>query len=218
MSASERPPSPNRPGTTMANDREAVLARVRAALAPLKEKTPYPQYDPAISVSRPWRTYGSLAEQFCHRLEQTNGIALRGWAALGHFLEERTVGKGYGEAALVSMLQPFNLRIHWSSTFKRAHLDEYEVAVTKAWGAVAETGSIILRDADLPYRLAAVAPWIHIAVVDEKNIFPDLATAIQNMDGDPSIIIVTGPSKTADVEGILIEGVHGPGVQACCLI
>jgi L-lactate dehydrogenase complex protein LldG len=38
------------------------------------------------------------------------------------------------------------------------------------------------------------------------------------MPDDPNIIWVTGPSKTADVEGILIQGVHGPGVQGCLLV
>jgi L-lactate dehydrogenase complex protein LldG len=37
-------------------------------------------------------------------------------------------------------------------------------------------------------------------------------------DEDPNVIWVTGPSKTADVEGILIEGVHGPGEQAVLLV
>ena len=38
------------------------------------------------------------------------------------------------------------------------------------------------------------------------------------MPADPNIIWVTGPSKTADVEGILIEGVHGPGIQIALLV
>jgi hypothetical protein len=36
--------------------------------------------------------------------------------------------------------------------------------------------------------------------------------------GDPNVIWCTGPSKTADVEGILIEGVHGPGVQVALFV
>jgi hypothetical protein len=39
--------------------------------------------------------------------------------------------------------------------------------------------------------------------------------AILDLGSDPCALWVTGPSKTADVEGILIEGVHGPGIQVC---
>ena len=38
------------------------------------------------------------------------------------------------------------------------------------------------------------------------------------LGNDPNTIWVTGPSKTADVEGILIEGVHGPGAQIALLL
>ena len=42
--------------------------------------------------------------------------------------------------------------------------------------------------------------------------------AIAAFGDSPNIIWCTGPSKTADVEGILIEGVHGPGEQIALLI
>ena len=42
--------------------------------------------------------------------------------------------------------------------------------------------------------------------------------AIAALPEDPNGIWVTGPSKTADVEGILIQGVHGPGIQGCLLV
>ena len=62
-------------------------------------------------------------------------------------------------------------------------------------------------------RLAALAPWIHVAVVDPATIVRTIPEAIARFGNSPNIIWVTGPSKTADVEGILIEGVHGPGEQ-----
>ena len=51
-----------------------------------------------------------------------------------------------------------------------------------------------------------------------ETIFLDLPAAVSAMPADPNIIWVTGPSKTADVEGILIEGVHGPGIQIALLV
>lgn len=41
--------------------------------------------------------------------------------------------------------------------------------------------------------------------------------AIAALGDDPNVIFCTGPSKTADVEGILIEGVHGPGEQVALI-
>ncbi len=54
---------------------------------------------------------------------------------------------------------------------------------------------------------------MHVAVLDKTGIHRTIADALTAMGDTPNIIWVTGPSKTADVEGILIEGVHGPGEQ-----
>ena len=77
---------------------------------------------------------------------------------------------------------------------------------------------MVLTERDTPHRLAALAPWVHIAVVARDTIHLDLPAAIAAMPQDENIIWCTGPSKTADVEGILIEGVHGPGIQAVLLL
>ncbi|HTO02521.1 MAG TPA: LUD domain-containing protein, partial [Opitutus sp.] len=75
-----------------------------------------------------------------------------------------------------------------------------------------------LSDSTTSRRLGALAPWVHIALVRRDTIFLDLPAAVSAMPADPNIIWVTGPSKTADVEGILIEGVHGPGIQIALLV
>jgi L-lactate dehydrogenase complex protein LldG len=59
---------------------------------------------------------------------------------------------------------------------------------------------------------------VHIAVVERAKIFSDLPEAVAGLGQDTNVIWVTGPSKTADVEGILIEGVHGPGVQIALVV
>ena len=103
------------------------------------------------------------------------------------------------------------------TTFDRTRVDDYQFGITHAAGAVAETGSIILTDKTTSSRLAALAPWVHVAVLTRATIFADLQHAVTALADDPNIIFCTGPSKTADVEGILIEGVHGPGQQAALL-
>ena len=97
-------------------------------------------------------------------------------------------------------------------------MDEYAFGITRAAGAIAESGTIILHDATTSRRLAALAPWVHVAIVERAAIFPDLPQAVAALGNDPNVIWCTGPSKTADVEGILIEGVHGPGVQIALIV
>jgi len=60
---------------------------------------------------------------------------------------------------------------------------------------------------------AALAPWHHIALVSHAEIHRTIADALAAMPDDPNLSWVTGPSKTADVEGILIQS-----VQACLII
>jgi L-lactate dehydrogenase complex protein LldG len=76
---------------------------------------------------------------------------------------------------------------------------------------------VVIKESSTPSRLAALAPWIHITLVDGDTCsYRTLVEAISDLGTEPYVVFATGPSKTADVEGILIEGVHGPGRQICC--
>jgi L-lactate dehydrogenase complex protein LldG len=97
-------------------------------------------------------------------------------------------------------------------------VDDYAFGITRAAGGIAETGTIILNDTLTSRRLGALAPWVHIAVLPRNLIMRTMTDAVQAFGGDPNVIWVTGPSKTADIEGILIEGVHGPGVQIALVL
>ena len=57
-----------------------------------------------------------------------------------------------------------------------------------------------------------------MAVVPRSSLYSDLAQAVAALGSDPNVVWCTGPSKTADVEGILIEGVHGPGAQIALFV
>lgn len=204
----------------MSDDREAILSRVRGALTPLRERAPLPHYDAEIAVMRNLIAGRDLAELFAERAKRVNGMTFTEPAALVAYL--RTAGwlRGYCDPALWPRLAgafgsgEFTIE----HDFDRTRVDDYAFGITRAAGAIAESGTIILNEASTSRRLAALAPWTHIAVVERATIFGDIPQAVTALGTDRNVIWCTGPSKTADVEGILIEGVHGPGVQIALIV
>jgi L-lactate dehydrogenase complex protein LldG len=198
--------------------RQLILERVKAALAILPEKKPLPEYPADVALSRGARGPGDLVTRFRENLAAVRGRSFTDPPSLGAWLKEQRATRGYCDPALVDWLaialgEGFTLE----SKLARERIDDYQFGITRAWGAIAETGSLILDDATTSSRLGALAPWIHIAVVTPARILPDVGSAIAALGSDPNVIICTGPSKTADVEGILIEGVHGPGEQVALI-
>jgi L-lactate dehydrogenase complex protein LldG len=198
--------------------RQLIFDRVKAALAGVADKRPLPEYAADVALSQGARPAADAVARFRYALEAVRGRSFTDPAALGAWLKEQRATRGYCDPALAGWLglalgQGFTLE----TAFDRERIDDYQFGVTRARAAVAETGSLILDDATTASRLGALAPWIHIAVVPPDRILPDVAAAIAALGDDRNVIWCTGPSKTADVEGILIEGVHGPGEQVALI-
>ncbi len=203
----------------MSDDREAIMSRVRGALAPLHQRAALPTYDSDMSVMRTMIAGRDLAELFAERIKRVNGLALRDVPALVAHLRAGGWLRGYCDPVLWPRLSAhFGPDFTVEAEFDRTRVDDYAFGITRAAGAIAEAGTIILNDATTSRRLAALAPWVHIAVVERSTIFSDLPQAVAALGRDPNVIWCTGPSKTADVEGILIEGVHGPGAQIALVL
>ncbi len=200
----------------MSTAREDILRRVGAALAPLTNRAPRPLLEAHIDQLRRAGAEGpDRTALFFERLKAVNGVPLASPADLKQLLEAQACTFGFCDERLMARLQPLlSPGITLSSTLDPARLDTYQFGITLADGAIAETGTVVLGDHTTAHRLAALAPWIHIAVVRADTIQPDIPAGIAALPRDPNVVWVTGPSKTADVEGILIEGVHGPGIQA----
>ena len=203
----------------MSDSREQILSRVRAALAPLGQRAPLPDWDSSLVVQREARAATDLWAHFAERFTVAKGTPFTAPAELVALLEQNNWRHGYCDPALWPQLQPaFPASIVVETEFDRARVDDYDFGITAATGAIAETGTLILSDRDTSRRLAALAPWVHVAVLRREQIFRDIPSALAVLPTDPNVIWVTGPSKTADVEGILIEGVHGPGRQIALLV
>lgn len=86
------------------------------------------------------------------------------------------------------------------------------VGITQmAWG-IADTGTLVQDGSGVGQRLASALPWTHIALLDARQLVPDLATLLTKVDPTKSAFLgfITGPSRTADIERVLAIGVHGP--------
>lgn len=200
--------------------RNTILENVRQALAPLATRTPYPEYDVGQTISPPRAGGGGVWEVFARNLDGVHGRLYRDTTALAGFLRENGHLRGYCDPALEQTvavgLRAAGLEV--VTAFDRAEYDQLSFGITRGTAAIAESGSIVLDDDKTSDRLAALAPWVHVAVLAENEIYPTIAEAVAGLGSSPNIIWCTGPSKTADVEGILIEGVHGPGEQIALVL
>jgi len=87
-----------------------------------------------------------------------------------------------------------------------------DFGITAVDTAVAETASLCITSGQKSRRLVSLAVPNHIAVVRADQIIPDLLewTANQPEQLPANMVLVSAPSKTADIEMILVHGVHGP--------
>jgi len=90
-----------------------------------------------------------------------------------------------------------------------------DFGITSADYALADTGTLVMLASPQEARLVSLLPPAHIAVVPKDRILTGLDELFAVLP-DPaaqtsSMVLITGPSRTADIEQILIRGVHGPG-------
>jgi L-lactate dehydrogenase complex protein LldG len=112
-----------------------------------------------------------------------------------------------GDLQLVAYEQPID-------TWRDLLFDGVDAALTLARGAVAETGSIILWPSPSEPRLMSLVPSLHFVLLDVDTIHADLY-AVMSSEGwhermPTNVVLICGPSKTADIQQTLAYGAHGP--------
>src|SRR5436309_8170387 len=92
---------------------------------------------------------------------------------------------------------------------------EFDCAVTDVDYAVAESGTLVIKPSPRQGRSMSLVPMYHIALVEQHQILPDMVDLFEKLAADPdrsNVILISGPSKTADIEMNVVTGVHGPNV------
>lgn len=209
----------------MMNARDAILGRLRQRLDGRLE---VPESDFSVMTGRGWTDTERL-ERFERMIASVHGEVIRtpalDWeVALERVLREKSVGclalgkvhevAAGARAALreggVELIDVDRDIDGWS----REQFESVDAGLTSTLGGIAETGSLYLWPTpDEPRRLSLVPP-LHIAVLDAARIqdtFFDVLQSERWSAGMPTnALLISGPSKTADIEQTLVYGVHGP--------
>lgn len=207
----------------MSSARDNILARLRTTALQDSVATPDPEVPPPRELSRTDKvaTLKRLMEamhaevvvtesrNWPMRLKEIvrkrglNGLLYAPGSALGNVLEaswERDLPPLVGYTQEVEQ--------------DKQGLFAIDAGITSTKGGLADVGALILwPDASEP-RLMSLVPALHIAVLDAANIHDSLAEAMRRerwAEGMPTnALLISGPSKTADIELVLTFGVHGP--------
>jgi len=181
------------------------------------------------AMPEPWvsrRDYDDLAGQFEQALTAVHGEVIRADSletavtALGELMTELDVKTAVAnsEEPLTSLDLPAQFpAIDWHLVEQTAgNLREFcisaDVGLSSGDAGLAETGSIVISSGLGKSRLATLLPPVHVVILPTSKLTSDIFTWTAAREGSPpsNITLVSGPSKTADIEQTMAIGVHGP--------
>jgi L-lactate dehydrogenase complex protein LldG len=102
---------------------------------------------------------------------------------------------------------------------------EADVALTGCDAMVAETGSVAVFSGPVEGRLSTLTAATHVVLGGEAQLAPDMETVFERFadrlrpgESSASLMFITGPSRTTDIEKTLVLGVHGPKKLVCVFV
>ena len=226
------------------NERDSILARIRSALtvvAPLPghdhEARPAPALPGAADQRRVLPVVGQSFEERI-ALFQKNAVELRAdfrllkdLDALAVELKSLCAAEGWQRAAshngelTGAVCRALDLPVLLTDTgFDKRELAGCDVGISECDALVAQTGSVVVTSRSAGGRALSVLPPHHVVLARREQLVPDLPAAFALLkskwgESYPSMIsFITGPSRTGDIERILVLGAHGPRklTVLCC--
>jgi len=214
--------------------RDTILTRIREALS-----TPAPRPHHATSTlrtaateARQWlppvpATAEALLERFAENAATLKAdfhaldSAAEGLATLSRLAQLHDWQRVAHQTSPIASAAAAHLRLPAlpiTSGYDRAALEASDVGITECECLIAQTGSVLLTARDGGGRALSVLPPHHLVLARKTQLVPDLPAAyefLQQKHGPsndwPSMItLITGPSRTGDIERILVLGAHGP--------
>ena len=201
--------------------REAILGRIRQHL----KRSPGAQAAtvPDVRLRVPEVASGDRIEAFTKALEALTGKVYRaGSSGEAVSYAADLIGERQAVASNSPLLHKLGItalpRVRSGlvdSEALKQTCAEAAVGVTGVDYALADTGSLVFFASPEEPRLISLLPPVHLAVVESARILTGLDELLERTplpaDITSSMVLITGPSRTADIEQILVRGVHGPG-------
>ena len=208
------------------NSRDEILTRLRAAKPDKSSERPPVVQDSDIFLNMSF-SREEMLEQFMQRQENLSGEVkvctdLEDLAA-----KLLIVLKDFEPSSCLCHPDPlindvFNTRPELKEFFDPSDISgisspdfsHYQAGLTTVDFLAARTGSLIINSLSAGGRRLSVLPPVHIALARESQLVPSLDAAMAYMPGDKMnwsyATIITGPSRTSDMEKKLVLGAHGP--------
>lgn len=209
------------------NARDRILAKLRQH-APQTAK-PLSDVSAWYATHRPVETAADKTKRFRHFIElahaEVHAVTPANWTQTLHaVLKARAIdkllvaeGTPHGDAALDELprrgidCQVYDMAIE---AWKSEMFEATPASLTGARAAIAETGTLILWPDTREPRLMSLVPPVHIVLLDAKRIYNTFFEAM-SAEGWPhglptNALLISGPSKTADIQQTLAYGAHGP--------
>lgn len=206
-------------------NREAFLARVSSgvlkaelpATGPVRPHTPVEDETDLVEL---FRNRAQLANTVVHGPMPRHSVprAVAGVAA-GHEIDTFSTwddlpAPGVASALVSEGWHRIVPEVADDGDFGRTPMADVDFGVTSSSAGLADSGSFVLRHHSGRSRLVSALPSVHVALVRIDRIYRSLADWARlypdGLDGTANLVIVTGPSRTGDIEQHLNLGVHGP--------
>ncbi len=201
--------------------REAILGKIRTELGRAAGQHPAPLAAPALRI--PLSDRNLYKDLFVQSFEKLGGKAIIArntsyvLPALSTLLEGKRVVasnapflRSCGITDLPQVQSGFTDR-----ELLREACAAADIGITSADYALAATGTFVMLASPREARLISLLPPTHIAVIPRSRMLASLDELLSILpkpaEQTSSMVLITGPSRTADIEQILVRGVHGPG-------
>ena len=233
MSVSENQPystneSSNKQSSASTNARNNIINKLKKEVI----GADYTKLPDEVSYQYPSLSHEQQVAQFIGHLEANHAQVIKLSVAdiaqvVGEQLKQRNIssimsGKDVEATKQLTKLNSdiaieifdFDLAEKFPDNNKEKLFNNTPAGITSSCGAIAATGSIVLWPTINEPRSLSLVPPLHFVIVDANTMEQDFASLMKAQQWHDKLptnaILISGPSKTADIQQTLAYGAHGP--------